>query len=273
MIVGHLLRMSIGGDRRERGIDIVRVRPNGKCEKVSQKIVQKNENQQVVTVNIGESQNICCDKINKKISCKKRIHARCNKKIKRCRSKKKIVRRRPIRSARRHVICIEEKRSASVCGYQESICIDYKMDRHRTKQLLWEAIGIVPTASLLIHNKSSEKALFLIKRMYEPEVSLQVEPHAHISMTITKIVQISSIFANPRLHEDAICYGLLTLNLQSTEVPAHRQHAERRRELAIKSAAPAPSLSEHQEAIDQAYASQPIQPSPPERLIDVTPSS
>lgn len=157
------------------------------------------------------------------------------------------MRKRPLRSARRHVICIEEKRTAPACAYQETICIDFKMDKHRTKQMLWEAIGIVPTASLLIQNKSSEKALFLINRLHAPEVSLQVEAHAQVAMTVTHVVKISSVFARTRLHEDAICYGILSLHLQSPQIPSVRQHVEKSGELAIKRVSPAHSIPpEHQ---------------------------
>jgi hypothetical protein len=97
---------------------------------------------------------------------------------------------------------------------KEKICIDFKLSHRETKRLLWEAIGVVPSANLLIHNSSTEQAIFLIQRANGSEVTVWVDPKSEIAMTFPDIVRIITHCESPALSEEVRCFGVLTLSVQ-----------------------------------------------------------
>ncbi len=203
-----------------------------KAAKMNPDVVQKNDNNLLVNVNLGVRK--------KKQSAKKYGKKICGKK--KCqriwRNKAKI--RKRVHAIIRHVICTQGREIAVSSGFKETICIRFKLRNSGTKHLIWRAVGVAPTGNLLIHNKSNEKATFLIKRVSGEEEILFAEPKSEVSLTITDIVQITSCCANAHYGEDRICFGLLTLNLQSTCVPIAKPKGSKVGDLAVKNSAMPP---------------------------------
>lgn len=194
------------------------------------KIINKNQNLQVVNMKLG-----CGIKKGKRLKKKRKIIRR-------------IIRRVVRKEAPVPMMCKEVPvpviNKLEQNFLKESVCVNFLVYESRTPQRLWTAIGVKPTGSLVLDNKS-QKSMTLIVHQFPGEVITQeVKPQTQLSLTVENIALIEvTCFPSAMLHpsfthshhsdksteKSSACCGDLRLHLfiplSSHEVQHHPKHA------------------------------------------------
>lgn len=138
------------------------------CCKNKLKIVNKNQNLQVVNMKLG------CGK--KKVTVRKR--------------KKTLP--RIVRRIAKKIVHVPVVSKVDKNFLTEKICVDFLVQESKIPQRLWTAIGVKPTGSLVLDNKSPKSMTLIIHRADGEVITQEVKPQTELSLTVENLVLIEA---------------------------------------------------------------------------------